>query len=426
VTANAAIVEDARRIFPGGVNSPVRSFASVGGSPVPVVRGEGPCVWDADGKQYIDYVAAFGPLIAGHAHPTIVEAISRAARSGTAFGAITPGEVELGRRLQDATGLERVRFVNSGTEATMTAIRLARAATGREIVVKFEGNYHGHSDGLLARAGSGVATLGLSASAGVPDALAGRTAVLPFNDPAALDAWFEARGNETAAVIVEAIPGNIGVVMPGEGFPSRLQDLCRAHGALLIADEVITGFRLRYGLSGTYPDADLVCFGKIIGGGLPVGAFGGRAELMGLLAPEGPVYQAGTLSGNPLVMAAGIAMLDTLALPGTYERLERVSQHLENGLTTAIRRAGAPACVVRRGSMLTLFFRPEPPRNYPEALECDTHRFAAFHRAMLDHGVMIPPSQYETWFVSLAHNEPEVDTTVAAAGNALRHAMAPE
>lgn len=420
---NSGIVEAARQLFPGGVNSPVRSFASVGGNPIPIVRGEGPYTWDADRKRYVDYVGAFGPLIAGHAHPAIVEAIGRAAREGTAFGAITPGEVELGQRIQEATGLERLRFVNSGTEATMTAIRLARAATGREIVVKFEGNYHGHSDGLLARAGSGAATLGLSASAGVPDALAGRTAVLPFNDLAALDAWFAARGDETAAVIVEAIPGNIGVVLPGEGFPARLQELCRAHGALLIADEVITGFRLRYGLSGVYPGADLVCLGKIIGGGLPVGAFGGRAEIMGLLAPEGPVYQAGTLSGNPLVMAAGVAMLDLLDEPGTYERLERVSQHLENGIATAIKRTGAAACVVRRGSMLTLFFRPEPPRTYAEAMECDTRRFAAFHRTMLDAGVMIPPSQYETWFVSLAHNETEIDTTVAAVGAALRAAM---
>jgi glutamate-1-semialdehyde 2,1-aminomutase len=376
-----------------------------------------------EGKRYIDYVAAFGPLIAGHSPPSIVDAINRAARQGTAFGAITPGEVELGQRVLAATGLERVRFVNSGTEATMTAIRLARAATGREVVVKFEGNYHGHSDGLLAKAGSGAATLGLSASAGVPEAMAGRTAVLPYNDPAALEAWFEARGDETAAVIVEAIPGNMGVVMPVEGYPQRVSELCHRDGALLIADEVITGFRLRNGVSGMYQDADLVCLGKIIGGGLPIGAFGGRAEVMRLLAPEGPVYQAGTLSGNPLVMAAGEAMLDLLAEPGAYERLERVAGHLENGLTTAIKRSGATACVVRTGSMLTLFFRPAPPRTFAEAIECDTAAFARFHRALLDRGIMIPPSQYETWFVSLAHNEAQIDETVAAANEALRAAV---
>lgn len=417
---NEGILTAAHRLFPGAVNSPVRSFRSVGGTPVPLVRGQGPHTWDADGKRYIDYVAAFGPLITGHAHPRIVEAITTTAQAGTAFGAITPGEVELGKRVCEATGMERVRFVNSGTEATMTAIRLARAATGREIIVKFDGNYHGHSDGLLAKAGSGVATLGLSASAGVPEAMAGRTAVLPYNDPAALDTWFAEHATDTAAVIVEAIPGNMGVVLPTPEFVETLQRLCKEHGALLISDEVITGFRLRYGLSDAFPGADLFCLGKVIGGGLPIGAFGGRAELMNQLAPEGPVYQAGTLSGNPLVMAAGAAMLDVLAEPAVYPRLEQVAGFLENGLRAAIKRAELSATVVRRGSMLTLFFRAEPPRNMAECQEADTDAFGRFHRAMLERGVMLPPSQFEAWFVSTAHNESEIDETVRAAHEALR------
>ncbi|HQW51524.1 MAG TPA: glutamate-1-semialdehyde 2,1-aminomutase, partial [Tepidiformaceae bacterium] len=301
---NAGLRDAAAGLFPGGVNSPVRSFRSVGGNPIPIARGQGPFVFDTESRRYIDFVAAFGPLILGHAAPPIVEAIRQAAGDGTAFGALTPGEVDLGRRITEATGLERIRFVNSGTEATMTAIRLARAATGRDIVVKFDGCYHGHSDGLLVKAGSGVATLGLSDSAGVPGPIAGLTAVLPYNDPAALDAWFAAHPADTAAVIVEPIAGNMGLVEPSPAFLDALQRIPRAHGALLIADEVITGFRLRYGLSGVLPAADLVCLGKIIGGGLPVGALGGRRGLMDLLAPLGPVYQAGTLSGNPLVMAA--------------------------------------------------------------------------------------------------------------------------
>jgi glutamate-1-semialdehyde 2,1-aminomutase len=424
VTKNEEVLAQASELFPGGVNSPVRSFRSVSGTPVPIARGEGPYVWDADERRYIDYIAAFGPLITGHAHPRIVEAIEQAARNGTAFGALTRGEVELGRRICDATGLERLRFVNSGTEATMTAIRLARAVTGRDIVVKFDGCYHGHSDGLLAKAGSGAATLGLSAS--VPEAMAGKTAVLPYNDVATLKAWFAEHGKETAAVIVEPVPGNMGVVLPDPSFSPALQMLCKANGALLISDEVITGFRLGYGLSGTLPDADLFCLGKIIGGGMPIGAFGGNAEIMSHLAPEGPVYQAGTLSGNPLVMAAGAAMLDLLAQEGTYNRLEQVSTFLENGLQAAIKRSGAPASIARAGSMLTVFFRPEPPRNMAEGQECDTAMFARFHGAMLERGILLPPSQYEAWFVSTAHNEAEIDETVKAAHEAMQIATGTE
>jgi len=380
-------------------------------------------VFDVEGRDYIDYIAAFGPLILGHAPPAVVSAIQRAAEEGPAFGALTPGEVELGRRIVEATGLARVRFVNSGTEATMTAIRLARAATGRDIVVKFDGCYHGHSDGLLVKAGSGIATMGLSDSAGVPGAIAALTAVLPYNDAPALKRWFAEHGSRAAAVIVEPVAGNMGLVAPEEPFLDALQSVPNEHGALLIADEVITGFRLRYGLSGLLPGADLVCLGKIIGGGLPVGAFGGRTELMEMIAPAGPVYQAGTLSGNPLVMAAGVAMLDALKDAHAYRRAEELARQLENGLQVAIKRAEVPASVVRVGSMLTTFFRATAPHDYAEARESDTGMFGRFHRAMLEQGVLLPPSQFETCFVSAAHNEADIDQTVNAAGEALRLTM---
>ncbi|MCY4393371.1 MAG: glutamate-1-semialdehyde 2,1-aminomutase [Chloroflexi bacterium] len=419
---NADLREQAGGLFPGGVSSPVRSFRAVPDEPVPIARAEGARLYDIEGREYIDYVAAYGPLILGHAHPAVVAAVGEAAAGGTAFGALSPGEVALGTRISEATGLERLRFVNSGTEATMTAIRLARAATGRDLVVKFEGCYHGHSDGLLVKAGSGVATLGLSDSAGVPESIAGSTAVLPYNDADALAQWFAAHAEETAAVIVEPVAGNMGVVPPEDAFMEALQTVPREHGALLINDEIITGFRLRYGLSGLLPEADIVCLGKVIGGGLPVGALGGRAELMSQLAPEGPVYQAGTLSGNPLVMAAGTATLDALRDGRPYQRAEELARYLQNGLNTAVRRSEADACVVRRGSLLSLFFHTEPPRDYAEALECDTATFARFHAAMLARGVMLAPSQYEAWFVSAAHTEADIDQTVRAAAEALREA----
>ncbi|WP_322797094.1 glutamate-1-semialdehyde 2,1-aminomutase [Tepidiforma sp.] len=419
---NHSIRSAASELFPGGVNSPVRSFRSVGGEPLPIARGSGPHVFDAEGNRFIDYVGGFGPAILGHAHPAVTAAIAEAAADGLTFGALGPREVDLAAAIREATGLERLRFLNSGTEATMTAIRIARAATGRDLIVKFDGCYHGHSDGLLVRAGSGVATLGLSDSAGVPQAIAGLTAVLPYNDPAALLRWFEAHPSDTAAVIVESIPANIGLITPDPEFLEALQSVARAHGALLIADEIITGYRLHPGLSGLLPRADLVTLGKIIGGGLPIGAIGGPASLLSLLAPEGPVYQAGTFSANPAVMAAGLAALQQLT-PAAYQRLEQVARHLENGLTTAIRRAEIPASVVRIGSMLTLFFTPEPPRDPAAARAADTAAFARFHRAMRQRGILIPPSQFETWFVSLAHNEPEIDATVRAAAEALREAV---
>ena len=420
--ANAELRERARALFPGGVSSPVRSFRAVGGEPVPVARAAGARVTDADGREYVDYVAAYGPLILGHAHPAVTAALAGAAARGTAFGALSPDEVALGERIAGATGLERLRFVNSGTEATMTALRLARAATGRELAVKFDGCYHGHTDGLLVKAGSGAATLGLGDSAGVTAGTAAATAVLPYNDADALADWFAAHGAETAAVIVEPVAGNMGVVPPEPEFLAALNRLPREHGALLVNDEVITGFRLRQGLSGLLPDADLVCLGKIIGGGLPVGALGGRAELLDLLAPDGPVYQAGTLSGNPLAMAAGRATLDALGAGDVHARIGTLARHLENGLLAAARRAGIAACVARRGSMLSLCFRAEPPRDHAEARDSDADAFARFHGAMLARGVMLPPSRFETWFVSAAHGEADIDLTVQAAREAMREA----
>lgn len=419
---NASLRESARSLFPGGVNSPVRSFRSVGGNPVPIARGAGAYVYDVEDRGYIDYVAAFGPLILGHAHPGVLEAMNRAAASGTAFGALTPGEVSLGERVVAATGLDRVRFVNSGTEATMTAIRLARAAIGRDLVVKFDGCYHGHSDGLLVKAGSGVATLGLSDSAGVPQAIAGLTAVLPFNDPEALRTWFRERGSETAAVIVEPIAGNMGTVPPAKGFLQKLRKLTREHGTLLIFDEVITGFRVSYGgaqeLYSVKPD--MTCLGKIIGGGLPVGAYGGNQSVMKLVAPEGPVYQAGTLSGNPLAVTAGIATLEALKEPGSYKKLEEMGGQLAEGLLKGARKAGVPIQVNRVGSMLTMFFADQPVTDFRSARGSNTARYSKFFHAMLDRGIYPPPSQFEAWFVSLAHSRKDIDATARAAAEAFR------
>jgi glutamate-1-semialdehyde 2,1-aminomutase len=392
--------------------------------PLVLERGRGSRVWDADGREFIDYLMAFGPLILGHAHPAVVEAVGEALAQGTAFGATTALEVELARLISDALpSVQMVRFVNSGTEATMSAVRLARAYTGRTKVVKFEGCYHGHADGLLARAGSGLATLALPDSPGVPPSYAQETLVLPYNDLEAVERAFQAHGEGIAAIIVEPVAANMGVAPPEPGFLEGLRRLTRAYGSLLIFDEVVTGFRLCYGgaqtLYGVEPD--ITCLGKVIGGGLPVGAYGGRREVMSMVAPEGPVYQAGTLAGNPLAMAAGIATLRLLQQEDPYDRLEALASRLEEGLREAIAEAEAPAIVQRVGSMLTIFFTSVPVRDYASARSCDTHRFARFFARMLEQGFLIPPSQFEAWFLSLAHTQEEVAATIEAAHRALKN-----
>ena len=387
----------ATELFSGGVNSPVRAYRAVGGQPPVLVRGQGARVWDADGREYVDYVSAYGPLILGHAHPVVVAAIEKAARAGGSFGVTHPDEVRLAELIQRGMpALERLRFVNSGTEAAMSALRVARAATRRNLVLKFEGGYHGHSDGLLAKAGSGLATLGLPASAGVPEPVAAQTLVIPYNDLGAVEAAFAGHPERIAAVIVEPVAANVGVVPPEAGFLDGLRRLTHEHGALLVFDEVITGFRVAPGgaqqLYGVIPD--LTVLGKIIGGGLPVGAYGGRADLMDLVAPVGPVYQAGTLSGHPVVMAAGIATLEQLD-DALYAQLEEIGAELEAGL----RKALPEARIARVGSLLTVFVAD----------------FPALFRRLRQGGILLPPSQFEAWFLSAAHGEEEVSRTLDAA-----------
>ena len=414
------LIARAEDLFPGGVNSPVRAFRAVGRPPVMLERGEGAYVWDADDRRYLDYIGAWGPAILGHAHPAVVAAVRRAATNGFALGATHPLEVELGEAIRRAMpSLERLRFTSSGTEAVMSALRVARAATGRDLVVKFAGAYHGHADHLLVEAGSGVATLAIPGSAGVPEAVAGVTLVVPYNDPAALVAAFDAHPDRIAAVVVEPVAANVGVIPPVPGFLERLREVTRAAGALLVFDEVITGFRLgpggaqaRFGI-----EPDLTTLGKIIGGGLPIGAYGGRAELMELIAPAGPVYQAGTLSGHPLSMAAGIATLAELR-PDRYEALEATTTALEDGLRAAAAAGDRQVAITRVGSLLTVFFRPAPPRDAAEALGSDRAAYVRFFGAMLDRGNLLPPSPFEAWFVSLAHGADEVEATLAAAREA--------
>lgn len=420
-TKSTRLFERARRILPGGVDSPVRAFQAVGTTPRFVRRGSGARLVDVDGNSYIDYVMSWGPLIHGHAPPGLTRVLAAAARKGTSYGAPSPLEVDLGERIRELMpSVERVRFVNSGTEAAMSAIRVARAATRREKIIKFEGCYHGHADAFLVKAGSGALTLGIPTSPGITKGSAGDTLVATYNDPETVRRIFREHPNEIAALIVEPIAGNMGVVPPASGFLGALRDMCSAEGALLLFDEVISGFRVGPGgaqnVFGIRPD--LTCLGKIIGGGLPVGAYGGQADLMDLVAPSGPVYQAGTLSGNPLAMAAGLWSLRRLT-PQLYRRLGSLGMRLAAGFADAAREAGIALQVNAFGSLLTPFFTNHPVRDYSSATAADTSRYATFFRGMLARGVYPPPSQFEAWFVSAAHTARDIDRTIVAARGAL-------
>ncbi|MBI4297239.1 MAG: glutamate-1-semialdehyde 2,1-aminomutase [Chloroflexi bacterium] len=416
------LYDEGLKYLPGGVDSPVRAFGAVGGQPLFIARGKGSHIWDADGNEYIDYVGSWGPLILGHAHPKVVATVRKAAGLGTSFGAPTELEVELAKLVCSALpSVEMVRFVSSGTEATMSALRLARAFTKRDKVLKFAGCYHGHADGLLVRAGSGVATFALPDSPGVPSGYAQNTLVAPYNDLLAAEALFQKQGEAIAAIIVEPVAANMGVVPPLAGFLEGLRGLTRRYGSLLIFDEVITGFRVSWGgAQGIYDiQPDLTCLGKVVGGGLPVGAYGGRRDIMSLVAPLGPVYQAGTLSGNPLAMAAGLATLKELTRPGIYVELEALGARLQAGLEALARRIEVPTRVNRVGSLLTLFFAGDEVTDYDSARRSDTERFARFFRAMLEQGIYLPPSQFEAIFLSLAHSEEDLERTLQATEQSL-------
>jgi glutamate-1-semialdehyde 2,1-aminomutase len=420
-----ALLRRAERVIPGGVNSPVRAYAAVGGAPPFIARGKGPFVWDADGRRYVDYVGSWGPLILGHAHPAVLRAVARAAARGTSFGAPTEGEVEIAETICAALpSVEMVRFVSSGTEATMSAIRLARGATGRKKILKFDGCYHGHADALLVGAGSGVATLGIPGSPGVPEEFVRLTVQAPYNDLAAVEDAFRVHGPELACAIVEPVAGNMGCVPPVRDFLEGLRELCDRAGTLLIFDEVMTGFRVAWGgaqaLYGIRPD--LTCLGKVVGGGLPAAAYGGRRELMREIAPSGPIYQAGTLSGNPLAVAAGLETLRRLSKRGVYEALGATSRALADGLAERASAAGVELTTAAVGGMFGFFFHPGPVANFEDAKKSSAPRFRRFFAEMLGRGVYLAPSAYEAAFVSLAHGEREIAATLRAAEAALARA----
>lgn len=417
-----AAFSTAQDYLAGGVNSPVRAFKAVGGSPVFMNEASGARITDIDGNEYIDFVGSWGPMVVGHAHPDVVSMLQSLIGRGTSFGTPTELETELGRRVVDMVpSIERVRFVNSGTEATMTAIRLARAATGRPKIIKFTGCYHGHSDSLLANAGSGVMTFGIPSSPGVTEGTVADTITVPYNSLPEVKEVFNELGDQVAAVILEPVAGNMGVIPPAIGFLQGLRDMTREHGALLIFDEVISGFRLAQGGAQEYfgVTPDLTCLGKIVGGGLPVGAFGGRADLMNQLAPTGPVYQAGTLAGNPLAMGAGIATLEILSGPDAYRTLDRLGEQLERGLRDAASSAGVPIHINRVGSMMTGFFQDGPVTSFDSASKSNTDHYGAYHQSMLERGIYLAPSQFEATFVSLAHTESDIAAAGEAAGQAL-------
>jgi glutamate-1-semialdehyde 2,1-aminomutase len=412
---------EAQRYIPGGVNSPVRAFRAVGGTPRFIARAVGAKIYDVDGREYIDYVASWGPMILGHAHPQVVRAVQQAAERGTSYGAPTEAEVTLARMICEAfPSIESVRLVSSGTEAAMSAIRVARGYTKRDVIVKFDGCYHGHTDGLLVQAGSGATTFGIPNSAGVPASYTQQTLSVPFNNLEAVRDAFASYAERIAAVVLEPIPGNMGVVLPAPSFLQGLRALTRRHGALLVFDEVITGFRVGYGGAQHFYDVtpDLTILGKIIGGGLPVGAFGGKRDIMEQVAPLGPVYQAGTLSGNPLATAAGIETLRLLREPGVYEALEAMGQRLDDGLQAAAQRAGVPVFTTRIGSMFCTFFTAQPVTDYASASAADTAKFRRFFHAMLEAGVYLAPSQFEAGFISTAHTAQDIDRTIEASQRA--------
>ncbi len=416
------LFREAQCYLPGGVDSPVRAFKAVGGTPPFIVRGKGSKIYDVDGNQFIDYVGSWGPLILGHSHPQVVEALKNAVEKGTSFGAPTELEIILAKTISTAMpSIEMLRFVNSGTEATMSALRLARAYTNRDMIIKFAGGYHGHSDGLLVKAGSGVATLGIPDSPGVPSGYASNTLTAPYNDAKAIAQLFDRYSKEIAAVIVEPVAANMGIVPPQPGFLESLRSLTKQFGSLLIFDEVITGFRVAYGgaqaLYGITPD--LTCLGKIIGGGLPVGAYGGRKELMEMMAPVGPVYQAGTLSGNPIAMTAGIETLKLLSQPGVYDQLEIKAAGLEKGIAVAVAKAGINIHVSRIASLVTVFFSSDPVIDYETARKADSASFSKFFHSLLAEGIYWPPSQFEAAFISLVHSDEDIQLTIRAIGKAV-------